>query len=139
MGEVYRARDERLSRLVALIPTAGSRSSSTRAARPKVFLVDSRGTLRYHGRIASKISSPDLKNALEAFLAGRPIRPAETKLRDPATLTAARRAAARSITSSRAPRGRCPASKDSMDEPRSLPCGCDFLIAIRFDPPQPAA
>ncbi len=46
---------------------------------PEVFLLDSRGTLRYHGRIASKISSPDLKNALEAFLAGEPIRPAETK------------------------------------------------------------
>jgi len=46
---------------------------------PEVFLLDSRGTLRYHGRIASKISSPDLKNALESFLAGRPIRPAETK------------------------------------------------------------
>ncbi len=46
---------------------------------PEVFLVDSRGTVRYHGRIASKISSPDLKNALESFLAGRPIRPAETK------------------------------------------------------------
>ena len=46
---------------------------------PEVFLLDSRGTLRYHGRIASKISSPDLKSALEAFLAGRPIRPAETK------------------------------------------------------------
>ncbi len=46
---------------------------------PEVFLFDQRGTLRYHGRIASKISSPDLKNALESFLAGRPIRPAETK------------------------------------------------------------
>jgi peroxiredoxin len=46
---------------------------------PEVFLVDSRGTLRYHGRIASKISAPDLKAAIEAFLAGRPIRPAETK------------------------------------------------------------
>jgi len=46
---------------------------------PEVFLVDSRGTLRYHGRIASKISSPDLKSAIEAFLAGQPIRPAETK------------------------------------------------------------
>jgi len=46
---------------------------------PEVFLVDSRGVLRYHGRIASKISSPDLKSAIEAFLAGRPIRPAETK------------------------------------------------------------
>jgi peroxiredoxin len=46
---------------------------------PEVFLLDSRGMLRYHGRIASKISSPDLKSAIEAFLAGRPIRPAETK------------------------------------------------------------
>jgi hypothetical protein len=35
--------------------------------------------LRYHGRIASKISSPDLKSAIEAFLDGRPIHPAETK------------------------------------------------------------
>ena len=46
---------------------------------PEVFLLDSRGILRYHGRIASKISAPDLKSAIEAFLAGRPIRPAETK------------------------------------------------------------
>jgi len=46
---------------------------------PEVFLLDSRGILRYHGRIASKISAPDLKSAIEAFLAGRPIRPAEIK------------------------------------------------------------
>ena len=46
---------------------------------PEAFLLDSRGTLRYHGRIASKISSPDLKSAIDAFLAGRPIHPAETK------------------------------------------------------------
>jgi len=46
---------------------------------PEAFLLDSTGTLRYHGRIASKISSPDLKSAIEAFLAGRPIHPAETK------------------------------------------------------------
>lgn len=46
---------------------------------PEVFLLDPSGTLRYHGRIASKISSPDLKNALDALLNGRPIRPAETK------------------------------------------------------------
>jgi peroxiredoxin len=46
---------------------------------PEVFLLDSSGTLRYHGRIASKISAPDLKNALYALLDGRPIRPAETK------------------------------------------------------------
>ena len=46
---------------------------------PEVFLLDSLGTVRYHGRIASKISSPDLKDAIEAFLAGQPIHPAETK------------------------------------------------------------
>jgi len=46
---------------------------------PEVFLLDSHGMLRYHGRIASKLSSPDLKSAIEAFLDGRPIRPAETK------------------------------------------------------------
>lgn len=46
---------------------------------PEVFLLDSRGMVRYHGRIASKIASPDLKSAIEAFLAGQPIRPAETK------------------------------------------------------------
>jgi peroxiredoxin len=46
---------------------------------PEAFLLDSRGTLRYHGRIASKISAPDLKSAIEAFIAGQPIHPAETK------------------------------------------------------------
>jgi len=46
---------------------------------PEVFLLDSRGTVRYHGRIASKITSPDLRDAIEAFLAGKPIHPAETK------------------------------------------------------------
>jgi peroxiredoxin len=46
---------------------------------PEVFLLDADGKLRYRGRIASKMSSPDLKNALDALLAGRPIYPAETK------------------------------------------------------------
>ena len=46
---------------------------------PEAFLLDSSGTLRYHGRIASKITSPDLKSAIEAMLDGRPIRPSETK------------------------------------------------------------
>jgi peroxiredoxin len=46
---------------------------------PEVFLLDPSGTLRYHGRIASKLTAPDLRNALEAFLQGKPIRPAETK------------------------------------------------------------
>jgi peroxiredoxin len=46
---------------------------------PEVFVLDHQGRLRYHGRVASKISSPDLKNALDALLQGRPIKPAETK------------------------------------------------------------
>ncbi len=67
--------------LFNIIKDPDSRIAELLEARrtPEVFLVDSRGTLRYHGRIASKISSPDLKSAIEAFLAGRPIRPAETK------------------------------------------------------------
>ena len=46
---------------------------------PEVFLVDGDGRLRYHGRIAAKIGTPDLRNALDALLAGRLIDPAETK------------------------------------------------------------
>jgi peroxiredoxin len=52
---------------------------------PEVFVVDKDGKLRYHGRIddnsddAAKVSSPDLKNALDALLAGQPVAKAETK------------------------------------------------------------
>jgi peroxiredoxin len=46
---------------------------------PEVFLLDHEGKLRYHGRIAAKIGTPDLRNALDALLSGRPINPAETK------------------------------------------------------------
>jgi peroxiredoxin len=46
---------------------------------PEVYLVDGQGKLRYHGRSAAKIGTPDLRNALDALLAGRPIDPAETK------------------------------------------------------------
>jgi peroxiredoxin len=46
---------------------------------PEVFVLDGDGRLRYHGRVASKIVSPDLKNALDALLEGRPVKPAETK------------------------------------------------------------
>ena len=46
---------------------------------PEVFVLDPEGKLRYHGRVASKIASPDLKNALDALLEGRPVKPAETK------------------------------------------------------------
>lgn len=52
---------------------------------PEIFVVDREGKLRYHGRIdenyedASKVTSPDLKNALDALLSGKPIVKAETK------------------------------------------------------------
>jgi peroxiredoxin len=46
---------------------------------PEAYLLDSSGTLRYRGRIASKISVPDLQSAIEAVLEGRPVRPATTK------------------------------------------------------------
>ncbi len=52
---------------------------------PEIFVVDPEGKLRYHGRIdenyedPSKVASPDLKNALDAMLAGRQIAKAETK------------------------------------------------------------
>ena len=52
---------------------------------PEVFVVDREGVVRYHGRIdenaqdAGAVKSPDLKNALDALLAGRPVPAAETK------------------------------------------------------------
>jgi len=52
---------------------------------PEVYVVSPDGRLRYHGRIdenyedPSKVASPDLKNALDALLAGKPVARAETK------------------------------------------------------------
>jgi peroxiredoxin len=52
---------------------------------PEVFLVDREGKIRYHGRIdenyeePSKVTSPDLKNALDQVLTGRSVDKAETK------------------------------------------------------------
>jgi peroxiredoxin len=46
---------------------------------PEAFLLDGEGKLRYHGRVAAKVGTPDLRNALDALLAGRPIKPAVTK------------------------------------------------------------
>lgn len=46
---------------------------------PEAFLLDAAGKLRYRGRIASKIGTPDLRHALDALLAGRKIQPEETK------------------------------------------------------------
>jgi len=51
---------------------------------PEVFLLDQKGVLQYHGRIDDqlaerKVTSPDLKNALEAVLAGKKPEKPETK------------------------------------------------------------
>lgn len=50
---------------------------------PEVYVVDPEGKLRYHGRISedheNPASSPDLKNALDSFLAGKPIARTETR------------------------------------------------------------
>ena len=52
---------------------------------PEIFVVDPDGKVRYHGRIdenyeePAKVASPDLKNALDALLSGKPIARAETK------------------------------------------------------------
>jgi peroxiredoxin len=52
---------------------------------PEAFVIGKDGRLDYHGRIdenyedASKVVSPDLKNALDALLAGQPVAKSETK------------------------------------------------------------
>jgi peroxiredoxin len=52
---------------------------------PEVYVVSPDGRLRYHGRIdesyedPGKVTSPDLKNALDSLLAGKPVARAETK------------------------------------------------------------
>jgi peroxiredoxin len=50
---------------------------------PEVYVIDPQGKLRYHGRITedheNPARSPDLKNALDSFLTGRPIARTETK------------------------------------------------------------
>ncbi|MCX5724635.1 MAG: thioredoxin family protein, partial [Nitrospirae bacterium] len=51
---------------------------------PEVYLLDQQGILQYHGRIddhmaEQKVTSFDLKNALEAVLAGKKPEVPETK------------------------------------------------------------
>lgn len=50
---------------------------------PEVYVIDPGGKLRYHGRITedheNPASSTDLKNALDSYLAGKPIARTETK------------------------------------------------------------
>jgi peroxiredoxin len=52
---------------------------------PEVFVLDPKGSVLYHGRIDENqddprgVKSPDLRNALDAVLSGRPVPAAETK------------------------------------------------------------
>ena len=52
---------------------------------PEVFVISPKGDLLYHGRIDESqddpkgVKSPDLRNALEAILAGKPVPATETK------------------------------------------------------------
>jgi peroxiredoxin len=70
-----------------LVKDPGNKVADMYDARhtPEVFVVDAQGKLRYHGRIdenyedASKVTSPDLRNAIDAVLAGQPVAKAETK------------------------------------------------------------
>ena len=70
-----------------IVKDAGNKVADLYDARhtPEVYIVDKDGKLRYHGRIdenyedAAKVSSPDLKNALDALLAGQSVAKAETK------------------------------------------------------------
>jgi peroxiredoxin len=68
------ARQYRLS--FPLVKDAGNKIADLLGAQvtPEAFLVDSEGRLRYRGRVRSKIGSTELKDAIEAVLAGRPVK-----------------------------------------------------------------
>ena len=65
----------------------GNKVADLYAARktPEVYVLSPAGTLLYHGRIdethedPKNVKSPDLRNALDAILAGKPVPAAETK------------------------------------------------------------
>jgi peroxiredoxin len=65
----------------------GNRVADLYAAKktPEVYVLSPAGTLLYHGRIdethedPKNVKSPDLRNALDAILAGNPVPAAETK------------------------------------------------------------
>jgi peroxiredoxin len=71
----------------AVVKDAGNKVADAYGAShtPEVFVVSPKGDLVYHGRIDESqddpkgVKSPDLRNALDAVLAGRPIPAPETK------------------------------------------------------------
>ena len=70
-----------------VVKDEGSRIADAYGAQhtPEIFVIDAQGIVRYHGRIdenmddAASVRSPDLRNALDALLAGRPAPVASTK------------------------------------------------------------
>ena len=70
-----------------LVKDPGNKVADMYDARrtPEIFVVGADGKLLYHGRIdenyeePTKVTSPDLKNALDQILAGQPVAKAETK------------------------------------------------------------
>jgi peroxiredoxin len=70
-----------------IVKDARSRTADAYGAEhtPEIFVVDREGVVRYHGRIdenrdePSAVRSPDLRNALDALLAGRAVPVAATK------------------------------------------------------------
>ena len=71
----------------AVLKDEGNRIADAYGAShtPEVFVVDPKGDLLYHGRIDENqddpkgVKSPDLRNALDAVLAGKPVPVAQTK------------------------------------------------------------
>ena len=59
-----------------LMKDAGNKVADLLDARvtPEAFVFDPEGRLRYRGRVRSKIGETDLKDALDAILAGRPVK-----------------------------------------------------------------
>jgi AhpC/TSA family protein len=59
-----------------VVKDTGNRVADLLDARvtPEAFLFDREGKLRYRGRVRSKIGATDLKDALDAVLAGRPVK-----------------------------------------------------------------
>jgi peroxiredoxin len=60
----------------AMVKDKGNQVADQLGARvtPEAFLFDRDARLRYRGRVRSKIGSTDLKDALDAVLAGRPVK-----------------------------------------------------------------
>jgi thiol-disulfide isomerase/thioredoxin len=61
---------------LAVMKDDGNRIADLLGARvtPEAFVFDHEGRLRYRGRVRSKMGATDLKDALDAVLAGRPVR-----------------------------------------------------------------